>query len=299
METVAGIDLQLYIAAGIKDGPTLVVLGCIHGDEYEGPMAIAQVLEDFPVDQLKGTLVVLPVSNPPAFRAGTRTSPLDGKNLARCFPGDPEGSPSEQLARYIASELIAPADALIDLHSAGSTYEMALLAGYVDLGDEQGSKSRELAVAFGAPVLWHHPEVAPGRTISVAVELGVPCVYTESLGGGGAPEEAVTCYAEGVFRTIVSLGMLPGRNTPRHREVWRGAGDTDAGLAATCDGLFRSRVSVGQAVEAGAELGEVIDFDGTILERFVAEGPHIVALTRRTTRVAAGDSLFLLTSRVE
>jgi predicted deacylase len=188
---------------------------------------------------------------------------------------------------------------MIDLHSAGTTYEMALLAGYPHLGDEHGRRSRELALAFGAPVLWEHPEASPGRTISVAIDLGIPCVYTESLGGGGAPESVVRCYTEGVRRVMAALGMADGDTTPRHRQFWRGSGDTDAAVAASHAGLFYNRVRIGEAVEAGSLLGEIIDFDGTVLESFTAPASRIVALIRRTPRVAPGDGLYLLTSSVD
>ncbi|HET8631566.1 MAG TPA: succinylglutamate desuccinylase/aspartoacylase family protein, partial [Thermomicrobiales bacterium] len=217
-----------YVAAGRRDGPLLVALAGIHGDEYEGPVALAELLAGLREDglaDLAGTLLVVPVANSPAFAAGTRTSPRDGANLARCFPGRQDGAPSERLAHLLTTEAIAPADALFDLHSGGVAYEMALLAGYCAVGGAAGDRSRALAEAFGAPVLWEHPEIAPGRTLSAALDRGIPCLYTEAGGGGGAPEATVRCYVEGVRRVMAALGLLPGgAPAPRHRQRWLGAG---------------------------------------------------------------------------
>ena len=295
-----GAAVDLYVAGGARPGPTLAVVAGVHGDEYEGPMAVARVLAALPVDHLAGTLLAVPVANPPAFAAGTRSSPLDGLNLARCFPGNPGGPPSMRLAALLDAEVIAPADALIDLHSGGVAYEMAQLAGYCDVGDRVGARSRELAMAFGAPVVWEHPEVAPGRTLSAAADHGIPSLYTEAGGGGGAPEEVVRCYVEGVQRVMTALGMLPEEPpAPRHRAVWRGSGNTDTAVEAGASGLFRSLVHVGDAVDTGAELGEILGYDGQVLERVTVPEAGVVAMVRRLPRVSPGDGLYLLTQRLD
>src|SRR4051794_37580115 len=168
-------ELVLFVATGRRPGPTLAVLAGVHGDEYEGPVAIADLLAEIDPAEIAGTLIALPVANPPAFAAGSRTSPLDGLNLARAFDGNAAGSATERLAWTIAQEVIGVADALIDLHSGGLAYAMATLIGYCNLGNAVGQRSRDLALAFGAPVIWEHPEIAPGRTLSAALDRGIPC----------------------------------------------------------------------------------------------------------------------------
>lgn len=298
-DTGGAWELELFVAAGPQDGPVLAVLAGVHGDEYEGPVAIADLLAALDPATLTGTLIALPVANPPAFAAGTRSSPLDGLNLARCFDGDPGGSASQRLAWAIATEVIGVADALIDLHSGGVAYAMATLVGYCDTGDAAGRKSRDLALAFGAPVLWEHPEVSPGRTLSAALDRGIPCVYTEAAGGGAAPADVVQCYVEGVRRALIALGMAPGeRVRPRFRHFWRGAGNTDQAFEATAPGLFRSVVAIGEAVQTGQLLGEITTHDGRVAERIVAAEAGVVAMVRRVPRVVAGDGLYLLTTQV-
>src|SRR3954451_16176642 len=108
-------ELVLFVATGTRPGPTLAMLAGVHGDEYEGPVAIADLLAGHDPAALAGTLIALPVANPPAFAAGTRTSPLDGLNLARCFDGDAAGSASQRLAWAIATEGVARAGGVIGL----------------------------------------------------------------------------------------------------------------------------------------------------------------------------------------
>ena len=86
------LRLAVLVARGQAEGPTLLVLGGVHGDEYEGPHAVRTVFRALTTDQLRGTFIGVPVTNVPAFEAGTRSSPLDGLNLARVFPGSRDGT---------------------------------------------------------------------------------------------------------------------------------------------------------------------------------------------------------------
>lgn len=297
--SVAGVELTLYVAGGTSPGPTLAVLAGVHGDEYSGPMSIAALLHTLPLTSLTGTLLAVPVANPPAFAAAKRRSPLDGRDLARSFPGSQERSPSESLAALLTKEVISQADALIDLHDAGIAYEAPLLVGFCNIGDEAGVRSRNLALAFGAPIVWEHPEVAPGRTLSVAQALGIPSLYTEARGGGTAPDDIVECYRTGVLRVMCALGMLPGNHsTPRPSEWWRGSGNTDLAVKANVSGLFRCHVKVGQDVASGDLIGEIINFDGRVLEQLYAPTAGVVAFLRRVPFVEVGDALYLLTERI-
>ncbi|MGI8856409.1 MAG: succinylglutamate desuccinylase/aspartoacylase family protein [Thermomicrobiales bacterium] len=290
-----------YAATGSADGPMLTVLGAVHGDEYEGPVAIAELLHALTTRSITGTLIAVPVVNAPAYDAGRRASPRDDKDLARCFPGDSSGTASEQLAHLIATECIAPADALIDLHSGGVALDGALLVGFTATDDTAGARSRELASAFGAPVIWEHPPpIPPGRTGSFALDRGIPFIYTEATGGGQADRTTVTCFVEGVQRVMVAMGMLPGdAPAPRHRDYWRGGGNTDTMVAARIDGLFRASARAGDVVTAGTPVGEIIDAHGTVIERLLAPHAGVLPFIRRIPRVRPGDGLYMLTQRVE
>lgn len=295
------LGVTVYIAAGNADGPVLTVLGAVHGDEYEGPVAIAELLATLPIDQMAGTLIAVPVVNVPAYDAGRRTSPEDDKDLARCFPGDPDGTPSERRAHLIASECIAVADTLIDLHSGGVALDGTLLVGYTATEDAAGRRSRELALAFGAPVIWEHPPpMPPGRTGSFALDRGIPFLYTEATGGGGADPRVIECFVEGVRRVMTAMGMLPGPPPPpRHTSYWRGGGNTDTMVSAGRSGLFRAFAHPGTSVVRGTPIGEIVDERGKVLERFFAPTDGVLPFVRRIPRVRAGDGLFMLTTRIE
>ena len=107
------------IASGKEKGPVIWVHGCIHGEEYGGAASIIRLYHDLDVDKLKGTFIGVPVVNLPSFKDRSRISPLDGVNLNRAFPGDRDGTYSQQLANYILTMIETHADYVIDLHSGG------------------------------------------------------------------------------------------------------------------------------------------------------------------------------------
>ena len=172
---------------GATTGPTMIVIAGVHGDEYEGIETIPRVFNALGPEVLNGTLVMIPVCNMPAYEAGLRSSPIDGLNLARVFPGDPEGTITQRLAYWVTEKLLKHADFLIDLHSGGIAYNIPTLAGYIHDTGPLGQRSRAGAAAFGTSVLWGHPlPLPPGRSLSVATALNVPSIYTEAPGGGYA-----------------------------------------------------------------------------------------------------------------
>ena len=91
--TPAGLPIlqTVVVVGGSQPGPVLLVSGGVHGDEFEGPLAIMRLFGELQPSEIKGTFIGLVVANAPAFEAATRCNPVDGLDLARQFPGDPSG----------------------------------------------------------------------------------------------------------------------------------------------------------------------------------------------------------------
>jgi len=290
--------LPLLYVTGQTPGPTLVVTASVHGDEYEGVEAIPQVFQQVEPAQVRGKLVMAPVCNMPAYEAATRSSPLDGLNLARVFPGDPKGTVTQCIAHWIREKLLRHADFYIDLHSGGVAYNIPTLIGYVHDDGELGQRSQAGARAFGAPVLWGHPlPVAPGRTVSAATDLGVPWLYTEAPGGGYARPDDVACFVQGVINVMRWLEMLDGAPQPRpmtHHLF--GDGNLDQVIDATAAGFFRAEVNLLDPVTAGQRLGVVRDLFGQVVQEVTADQDGVVIMLRRFHRVHVGDGLAQITN---
>ena len=289
---VEGFSLPLLLVRGRLEGPTLVVTAGVHGDEYEGVRAIFEMYLRLNPDEMAGDMLAVPVANPPAFWNGTRTSPLDDGNLARAFPGRPDGGPTSMLAHVLGTSIISHADFYLDLHSAGVQLLMPTMAGY----DSADPRSRAAAVAFGAPVLWGHPDVAPGRTISYAKEHGIPWLYTEARGAGRIHPDDLRVMTTGIRNLLLHLQILQGEleQSPVLFHLF-GGGNIDDSLRANRAGFLIPDVNLLDPVTRGMKLGRTVDLHAEDVEIFVAARNGVVALIREWPVVKPGDVMFLLT----
>src|SRR5262249_11013626 len=142
------VALAVLVVRGSAPGKTLLATAGVHGDEFEGMAALRRLYEELDPRRLVGTFGAVPVANPPAFEAGLRTNPDDRQALARVFPGDPNGTVTEQLAHTLTHRLIRHADFYCDLHSAGQYYAMPPLVGYQLRPEPLLTAQRQAARAF-------------------------------------------------------------------------------------------------------------------------------------------------------
>lgn len=285
--------LRVFTMTGARVGPVLALIGAVHGDELEGPLTLSALMRDFDPAHLSGQLILCPAANAEALAASTRCSPSDGRNLARCFPGDPEGSPTEALADLIAQHVIRPADALIDLHSGGGPIDCPIFAGH---SDDPGTRdaNRALARAFGAPIIWRHPApLAEGRTLSEAEANGIPAIYVEAGGGTFPSTPVLASYAAGIRRVMAELGMINTASEVAETAPLyvTGNGDLDAAVAAPISGLCTCQVSLLDKVSKGQVCFYITDINGQFLRTVTAQADGIAMFLRRSRWVSKGDFL--------
>ncbi len=295
-----GNPLRLHALAvtGREPGPMLVVLAGVHGDEYEGIIAIPEIFRRLDPATLRGTFIAVPACNVPAYVAATRSSPIDGLNMARVFPGDPTGTLTQRIAYWLGERIMRHADLIVDLHSAGIAYNLPMLVGYYRPDNALGQRTREIAMHFGADVIWAHPDIAPGRTMSFAAEHGIPGIYTEAPGAGRVRPADFETFVNGVLNSLRVIRILAGRPTvkpPTHLLV--GSGDLDHIVLANTSGLFIAHTHLLADVHQGDLLGEVRDLTGEPLEEVRAPISGVIITLRGLLRVYAGDGLFALAQR--
>ncbi len=130
------VRVPLCVICGPRPGKTIVAIGGTHGDEYEGPVGLKNLIGTLdPADVVEGRLIVIPVLNVPAFQAAQRHSAQDGKNMNRVFPGDANGTITERIAHFVTNEVLARADVVIDIHAAGSTFEIVRSSSFHQIAD--------------------------------------------------------------------------------------------------------------------------------------------------------------------
>jgi predicted deacylase len=303
--TEPAVTMPFHYVKGRDDGTVLLILAAVHGDEYEGVQTVLELIREFEPDDLRGTLLLVPVTNTAAYAAKARVTPVDGKNLARVFPGNPEGTYSERLAWLITERLIAKADFLLDLHSGGYFFRLPPLVGYDHTDTEAGRRSRAAAEAFGMEIVWGHPAVAPGPTLQAARRHGVPWLYTEGSGGLRVNRAEQQRYKQGAVNLMEHLGMLqPHVAAARERKPFTirhrlyGMGNLDASIRATADGFFIPAKELLDEVGEGETIGVICDWFGREREAIRADRSGVVVSLVGTPKVQAGDLIAFITGKL-
>ncbi|MEO8857313.1 MAG: succinylglutamate desuccinylase/aspartoacylase family protein [Burkholderiaceae bacterium] len=262
-----------FPVASIKNGsgPVVVVSGAVHGDEYEGPMVIAELMRQIRVEDVAGHLILLPSFNAPAMRAGRRTSPIDKLNLNRVFPGDHVGSPTQQIAGYVADHIFSRADFYIDLHAGGRTLFIEPSA-HVVLSDEMdpalARANAELADVFGVPITVQTSNMGDYRTSAgYTSHKGIPTLAAEMGMGGWATSDSVRATREATHRVLKHTGFLPHIETvPGQATRWTRMNGASAYLFAPFDGYFERHFKLGDSIEAGQQAGWMHQLSRPMLE---------------------------------
>ena len=215
------ITLQQQVIEGTQKGPNLLILGGVHGDEFESMAAIRRLLDHLDPAALRGRLTAIPVVNEAAYWRGQRTAE-DELDLARTCPGRADGSITERTAHAVSEE-IRRADYLIDLHSGGIVMEFYPTVGYTLHPDKAVlDVQRRMARALNMPIIWGTSAHLDGRTLSVARDAKVPAIYAEWMGGGTCDPQGADAYFEGCLERIGRTGHdRPHPAAPAHR-VHRG-----------------------------------------------------------------------------
>lgn len=288
--TGAGFDV--WTAKAAEAGPRVVILGGVHGDETQGVLAAGRLAVDETV-LTRGSVDIVPICHEAAFEADSRTSVTDGGNLARVFPGDSSGGPTEQLAHHIFAEVLSNADLLIDLHTSGQGHDMPFLAGYQADMVTTNSLAKRAASVFGADFLWRHPGRSEGRSVSVVDQA----IYVECPGGGTMTQASVEAYIAGVQRVLAMMEMIAvAPPDPAHPAILvSGGGDLDRDMISVRHaGMFVTDLVSGAKVEAGQLLGTVVTTGGHVLEEVRAPNEAWVMAVKRRPPVIAKDLVVCL-----
>jgi N2-acetyl-L-2,4-diaminobutanoate deacetylase len=283
------------------NGPCALLTGANHGDEYEGPLALVELAADLRAEDVSGTVIIVPFMNFPAFKAGTRVSPLDSVNMNRAFPGRPDGTPTQKIADYFQRILLPKADVVLDFHSGGKTLDFIPFAASHALEDpEQQARCRAARDAFNAPFSIEMREIDALGMYDDAVEaMGKTFVTTELGGGGTATPYTAQIARKGVRNLLIHAGILQGElelAPTRHLSQ-----DDDGCFHFTnYNGMVDFAVTLGQTVAKGDLIARIWDTEHTGIapRKFYALMDGILTARHHPGLVQAGDCLAVLAREI-
>jgi len=248
------------------EGPTVFLMAGNHGDEYEGQIALGNLIRSLEPDAIAGRVIILPSANLPAARAGVRVSPLDDANLNRVFPADPAHGPTHEIADYIEHCLMPMADIFLDLHSGGGSLNYVPFVSAAFTGNaEQDRKAYDLMRAFGGPYgqIWNAVDTGAttggSRTAGgAALRNGAIEIGGEFGGGAVVDPDHLHLVERGVRNVLVKAGLMPGASVEDTGPMrLMEANGTDLFSLAPDYGVFVPAAKLGQEVSRGDLVGTI------------------------------------------
>jgi predicted deacylase len=302
---LAGTDVPVIDLTGAADGPQLTVISGVHGCEYASMAGVRRWAAALDPARLRGRVRVVPVLNITGFRARAPfVVPEDGKNLNRCFPGNPDGTLAERLAHAAFTEFIRGADGLVDAHCGDMVEALEPFAMY-EAGSAEG-RAKALAEAYGLGYVMRQepgPDRAVGGTTSAAAAaIGVAAITAEAGGCGLVEEDMVALHVRGLGRVLTAMGMADAdaNGAPAGAGEPGAAGYLGRFLWLRCaqEGWWEPAVVAGEKVAEGQLLGRVHSIDGAeSLEEIRSPADGVMIFLTSSPAVAADGLLLGLGAR--
>ncbi len=212
--TATPVNVPVTVISGTEAGPTLFLTAAIHGDELNGVETVRRVMTSIAPEQLRGTLICVPVVNRMGFMTHTRYLP-GRRDLNRYFPGDDDGNAASRTASTLFKEIVSRSRYGIDLHTAsvGRTNLPHLRA------DMSNRDVRRLARAFGSEIIMDSPG-SPRTLRAAATRAGVPTIILEAGETFRFQRNMVSHGVTGVRSVLATLGMIDEKpREPRFRVI--------------------------------------------------------------------------------
>jgi len=290
-----------------RKGPTALVLAGNHGDEYQGQIAIMKLARELTPEMVTGRIILIPSLNFPAARAATRLSPVDGMNMNRAFPGQPEGAVTSQIAHYLTTILFPMSDVVIDIHSGGRSMEfLPCSTMHLVSDDEQRRKMLDAMLAWNADFAFLYADIAGTGLLPVEAENQGKLVVTTEMGGGEAiPAEVHRITQSGLRNVLIHVGVLKGRERTRASVgkpptiLTQALGREDY-LLAPESGIFEICLDLGTKVKRGQTVGYIhhLERPDRTPEPLVAKSAGYLITMRAPCLTQQGDCVAVIAQEV-
>ena len=280
------------------NGPTALLTGANHGEEYEGPVALMELAHAIKAEDLSGRVIIVPAMNYPAFRAATRTSPIDRGNMNRSFPGRPDGTVTEKIADYFQRVLVPMADVVVDIHAGGKTLDFIPYAAVHRLPDPaQEARCVAAMAAFSAPYSMMMLEIDTVGMYDNAVEdMGKVFVTTELGGGGSSTARSNAIAKRGIRNVLMHAGIMSG-TMDSGPSIMLDMPSNDCFTFSEHDGLVEICVDLGETVRKGNVIAKVwpAERTGAPPQAYAAKMDGLVTARHFPGLIKMGDCMIVLT----
>jgi len=287
LHTRTPILVPVIVERAKEDGPTVLLMAGLHGDEINGVEIIRRFLRKKLHKPTRGTIICLPVFNIFGFLNIKRELP-DGRDLNRSFPGSAKGSLASQFAYHFMKEIAPHCDYIIDFHTGASQRNNFPQIRCV-MSDPE---SMELARVFNPPFILNSSLIS--KTIRESmIKMKKNILLFEGGMANSIEEMVVEEGLNGTKRIISHLGMRNYKiDIAKDREPV--VLNESRWLRAPNSGMFQALVKNGSQVDKGTVLAIVTDPYGNFEKKIKSPSSGYVICVNESPVVFKGDAIINL-----
>lgn len=282
LHTRTPLKVPVIIERSNEDGPVLLLLAGVHGDEVNGVAIVRKIIKKkFNIPQA-GTIICIPVFNIFGYLIQTREFP-DGRDLNRMFPGNLNGSLASQFAHLFTTEIAPHVDYVIDFHTGG-----AELDNFPQIrGVLKEEKTLSLAKVFGAPYIINSSYITKSLRETLH-KLGKTVLLFEGGKSKNIDSNIVNSGVRGALNIMQHLGMQPGKAEKKESIII----NNSKWIRAKYSGLLTLVASNGSKVKKKDVLGIIQDPFGEFEKKIYAPFDCYIFCVNTSPIVNKGNALF-------
>lgn len=283
-------DVPFSIINGANPGKRILITAGIHGNEYPGILATAQLVRRIDPLKMSGSLTILHLVNGGAFmERKAAIVPADGKNINRVYPGKENGTAAERIAWFITQEMGRGYDFYMDLHS-GDLHEDLIPHLYYSVLAKPEVVEKSRKAAENLYIHWMVSSKSPNGSLAAASLNDLPGILIERGGNCIWNENEEIGYLADMYRLMKYFGMYDDGKERRKLDHIHDFGNSRP-IVAKESGLWKPLVQPGDVLQKGQIVGTITDVFGNIREEVVANESATNLYQLSALSVRKGDAV--------
>jgi predicted deacylase len=291
----SALNIRVAVINGAKAGPVVSFVAGSHGTEYTSIVAMTRLIEKIDPKLLSGTVIVAPLLNVASFEQMVpHINPVDRKGMNAGYPGDPAGTQTARALALVTTQVVKPADVVVDLHGGDLDEDLRPYSYWIRTGKaEQDDASKKLALAFGLDmVIVRDVDVtnaASARSLSgYALSLGKTTLVAEAGRAGLVTPEETAALVNGSLNVLGALKMIA---RPAHPAATVTGVGKDERVRADSGAMFYATVKRGSTVKKGVKVGWMTDYVGRPIGNVLAPQDGAVTFIRPVPSLSKGATI--------
>jgi len=297
------IAFPMGVIEGANDGPTICIVGGVHGAESCGVAGAIDLYNYLKPENVSGKVIICTCFNRGALEQHVpfivpqdNKSPLLGDR--RTLPDD--ATYSDYMTHFFQTRILDDVDYFVELHGGDVSEDLMDFVMYPVTGnDEVDKKSQQIAEVFDIRTVLRLPVDTPSTPGTKVLEAsfvnmatrGVPSLLAESGQFGIYNPKNAATHLKGLKNILVSVGIL---NEKIVKTNDRFCVKYISSMRSNYNGLWYPTKSIGDIVYKDELIGEIRDYFGETIQQIFAPQDSLVTAMRSNLYINLGHAMYYL-----